>query len=73
MLLAFLTDQIVQHCSQPFKVLWKACKTKLWEMIRAIFQVKNINSFQHIYRDVIGVWLNGSFVVKSSSVLLLGI
>jgi hypothetical protein len=54
MLLAFLTDQIVQRCSHPFKALLKAAKTKLklWQLIRACFQVKSYNNFKEIYEHL---------------------
>ena len=51
MLLAFLNDQIIQKCSSNFKILWVATKTKtkLWEMIRSLFRVKNFKNFKELY------------------------
>ena len=54
MLLAFLNDQIIQKCSTNFKTLWVATKTKtkLWEMIRSLFRVKNFKNFKELYADL---------------------
>lgn len=54
MLLAFLSDQILQKCSQPFQKLWKAAgtKTKLWFVIKAAFTLKNYNYFKELYWDI---------------------
>lgn len=51
MLLAFHTDQLIQRCSKPFQILWKAAKTKakLWQTIRALFLVKTFPSFKELY------------------------
>jgi hypothetical protein len=48
MMLAFLVDQIQQAWSKKFRACWQAVKTKvkLWEVIRSIFRLKNINSMQ---------------------------
>lgn len=54
MLIAFTIDQLVQHCSQSFQVLWKVSKTrvKLWENIRAIFFFKSFENFAQLYQDL---------------------
>jgi hypothetical protein len=54
MLIAFTMDQLVQHCSQTFKLLWKAAKTKvkLWENIRAIFFFKSCENFAQLYQEL---------------------
>lgn len=54
MLMAFLIDQIVQRCSNNFKALWRATRTKskLWEMIRSLFRVKIYNNFKELYLDL---------------------
>lgn len=54
MLLAFLTDQIVQRCYKLFQVLWKTTvtKIKLWSMLKAAFVMKAYNDFHELYRDV---------------------
>jgi hypothetical protein len=54
MLLAFLTDQILQRCSKPFRKLWKTLttKTKLWFLIKASFCLKNYNDFKELYGDI---------------------
>ena len=52
MLLAFVSDQIFQRTSKLFNDIWKATKTKskLWEMLRAFFMVKKLNSFENAYK-----------------------
>jgi Transposase DDE domain len=54
MLIAFTIDQLVQHCSQTFQVLWKVSKTKvkLWENIRGIFFFKSYENFAQLYQDL---------------------
>jgi hypothetical protein len=54
MLIAFTIDQLVQHCSQSFQVLWKAAKTKikLWENIRGIFFFKSFENFAQLYQEL---------------------
>lgn len=51
MLLAFLFDQIVQHCSQPFKSIWEAAKTKIkiWECQRALFSTQYFHNFKELF------------------------
>jgi hypothetical protein len=53
MLLAFTTDQLIQWCSHSFKILWRAAKTKakLWATFRALFMVKPLTSFSHLYQE----------------------
>jgi len=54
MLLAFQTDQLIQRCSKPFQLLWKAAKTKvkLWQTIKALFLVKAFLSFKDLYLNL---------------------
>lgn len=54
MLLAFHTDQLIQYCSKPFQILWKAAKTKakLWQAIKALFLVKTFPSFKDLYLNL---------------------
>jgi hypothetical protein len=54
MLMAFLIDQIVQRCSSHFKALWLATRTKskLWNMIQSLFQVKIYKNFKELYTDL---------------------
>lgn len=54
MLLAFLLDQIVQKCSETFRQLWKAAKTKakLWFTQRSVFTTLPCFSFQQIYEHL---------------------
>jgi hypothetical protein len=51
MLLAFMVDQIWQRCSQLFNDLWQRAKSKryLWELIRGVFFLQPLSSFQQIY------------------------
>lgn len=54
MLVAFLVDQIWQKCSQLFNQLWQKAKSKryLWELIRAVFFLRPVSSFQEIYLTI---------------------
>jgi len=54
MLLAFLTDQVVQRCSKTFQEVHQAVRTKvkLWFCIRAAFTLKEYLSFKDIYFDI---------------------
>lgn len=54
MLLAFTVDQIWQKCSQLFNKLWERAKSKryLWELIRAVFFLRPVSSFQEIHRTL---------------------
>jgi len=50
MLLAFQTDQIFQRCNLLFNRIWAKAKTKakLWEILRSIFMVKIVYSFDEL-------------------------
>ena len=54
MLLAFLTDQLVQRCNQLFRRVWSVCgtKLKLWFGQRASFFLKEYLSFEALYVDI---------------------
>jgi hypothetical protein len=54
MLLAFVSDQILQRCSNNFQKIWQATKTKvkLWGMMKAAFLMKNYNNFKELYWDI---------------------
>lgn len=54
MLLAFLMDQIIQKCSQDFKLLWRAAKTKakLWFTQRSVFTTLPCSNFREIYKQL---------------------
>ena len=54
MMPAFSVDQIWQKCSELFNILWKRAKSKryLWELIRAVFFLRPVSSFQEIYRTL---------------------
>ena len=51
MFLAFLFDQMVQRCSQAFKSIWEAAKTKIkiWECQRALFSTQYFHSFKELF------------------------
>ena len=54
MLLSFLTDQVVQHCSKTFQQVRQAVvtKVKLWFCVKAAFLFKEYSSFKDIYLDI---------------------
>jgi hypothetical protein len=51
MMLAFLVDQVQQHCCPLFRAVWAKKKTKraLWESLRSHFQHFTFRSMQHLY------------------------
>ena len=51
MFLAFLFDQMVQHCSRPFQAIWEAAKTKIkiWECQRALFSTQYFRNFKELF------------------------
>lgn len=51
MFLAFLFDQMVQHCSQAFKSIWEVAKTKIkiWECQRALFSTQYFRDFKELF------------------------
>ena len=54
MLLAFLVDQIQQHCCQLFRPLWRGLgtKAKLWETLRSLFRVLKFRSMEALFRHL---------------------
>ena len=54
MLLAFLTDQVIQRCNRQFQTVRAVCvtKVKLWFCVRAAFFFKEYETFSAIYLDV---------------------
>ena len=54
MLLAFLTDQLIQRCNRQFQAVRAACgtKVKLWFSVRAAFFFKEYDTFRAIYVDI---------------------
>ena len=54
MLLAFVTDQIYQHTNTLFNQILKATKTKakIWDMLKASFMVRKLNSFEKTYKFI---------------------
>lgn len=54
MLLAFVNDQILQHCSKLFQRIWQATgtKSKLWFMLKAAFLLKVYTTFKDMYWDI---------------------
>ena len=56
MLLAFLTDQIIQRCNRVFQAVHLATgtKVKLWSCVRAAFFMKEYETFKATYLDIGG-------------------
>jgi hypothetical protein len=54
MLLAFLSDQVIQRCNHQFQAVRVACatKVKLWFCVRAAFFFKEFETFRAIYLDI---------------------
>lgn len=54
MLLAFLFDQIQQHCCSLFRQVWKGVgtKAKLWASMRSLFHVLLFESMAALYRHI---------------------
>lgn len=54
MLLAFLTDQVVQRCNTTFQQVRHAVvtKVKLWFCVKAAFVFREYTSFKDIYLDI---------------------
>lgn len=54
MLLAFQTDQIFQRCNRLFNRIWDKAKTKakLWEVLRSVFIIKVVYSFNELFETV---------------------
>jgi Transposase DDE domain len=59
MMLAFYIDQLIQACSKTFQMLEAniLTKTKLWNIIKALFQTQPCNSFEHIYHTVAALFI----------------
>lgn len=68
MMLAFLIDQIQQHCCRFFKAALKKCKRKirLWEKIRNVFELFRVSSWENLYLGLSGYQIQPEFVVDSS-------
>lgn len=58
MLLAFLVDQIQQHCSKLFRQLWKGLgtKAKLWASMRHLFNVLVFKTMEALYRHMASLY-----------------
>lgn len=54
MLLAFCVDQIQQHSSKYFGLIWQGLKTKkkLWEILRAVFALKRVKSMTQLWETI---------------------
>jgi selenocysteine lyase/cysteine desulfurase len=54
MLLAFSIDQIQQHASRTFRLIWKGLKTrkKLWSAMRASFSMQNSQSMSQLWQKI---------------------
>jgi hypothetical protein len=55
MMLAFLVDQVQQHCCELFKAVREKLRTKrdLWEAMRALFQYFVFGSMTELYRALL--------------------
>lgn len=55
MMLAFLVDQVQQHCCPLFQAVWTKLKSKrsLWEQIRSHFHTLTYRSMQHLYEAIL--------------------
>jgi hypothetical protein len=55
MMLAFLVDQVQQHCCPLFKAVWAKLKTKraLWDHLRSQFRHFCFQSMRHLYEVIL--------------------
>jgi len=55
MMLAFLVDQVQQHCCKLFQAALQTrrCKSALWETMRALFQLVVFDSMAALYRALL--------------------
>jgi len=55
MMLAFLLDQIQQHCCELFQAVWEKLRTKraLWENMRSVFKYFAFDSMVELYRALL--------------------
>jgi hypothetical protein len=55
MMLAFLVDQLQQHCCKLFQAAWAKLRTKraLWEEMRAFFRCLLFDSMADLYRAIL--------------------
>lgn len=58
MLLAFLVDQIQQHCCSLFRQLWKGLgtKSKLWAYLRSLFQSLLFDSMAALFHHMAALY-----------------
>ena len=54
MMLAFLVDQTQQGFDKVFQAVWKGLKSKskLWEAVRSVFQVLEMETMEQLYRQI---------------------
>jgi hypothetical protein len=55
MMLAFLVDQVQQHCCPLFRAVLTKLKSKraLWDRLRCHFHTLSYRSMQHLYEDIL--------------------
>lgn len=55
MMLAFLIDQVQQHCCPLFRATWEKAGSKraLWEKIRAHFSILMFTSWRHLFEVIL--------------------
>lgn len=58
MLLAFLSDQMIQCFDRLFNLIWKAAgaRVRIWETMRAVYLIKAVNSFNELLTEVAKIY-----------------
>jgi hypothetical protein len=74
MLLAFLVDQIQQHCCPLFRQLWKGLgtKSKLWGYLRSLFQTLLFESMAALFHHMASLYRLHINFVPFSCIFSLG-
>jgi hypothetical protein len=58
MMLAFLVDQVQQHCCALFRAVWRKLGSKrlLWERMRALFYTYRLDSMRELFAALLYSW-----------------
>jgi hypothetical protein len=58
MMLAFLVDQVPQHCCALFRAVWRKLGSKrlLWERLRAFFSTYRLDSMRELFAALLYGW-----------------
>ncbi len=68
MILAFLVEQIQQFACPLFNAAWKkegrCAKKQMWEHLRSIFFILNVNSMEQIYEALFYGFRISGFVIN---------